>query len=65
MGSFLLNTTAAHIFGLLFSSVKFMHSFREKMGWATFLAILSQTQQVALLRTPPTSAQSGLPEAHS
>jgi hypothetical protein len=38
------------IFGLRFSSVKVMHSFWQQIGWATFLAISSQTHLVTLLR---------------
>jgi hypothetical protein len=40
----------ANIFGLLFSSAKFMHLVFTKRGWDTFWAIFSQTHLVTLLR---------------
>jgi hypothetical protein len=40
LGSFLAeNTEEARIFGRLFSTMKVLHLFRRKMGWATFWAI--------------------------
>jgi hypothetical protein len=47
LGSFLI-TDVAHIFELLLSTVKVMHSFGPKTGWATFWAIFSQTHLVTL-----------------
>jgi hypothetical protein len=41
-------TEIAHIFGLLFATVKVMRSFFTKMLWATFWAIFSQTHLVTL-----------------
>jgi hypothetical protein len=38
----------AHIFGLLCSTVIFMHQLRQKMDWATFWANFSQTDLVTL-----------------
>jgi hypothetical protein len=40
----------AQIFGLLFPSRPVMYLFWQKMGWATFWAIFSQTDLVTLAR---------------
>jgi hypothetical protein len=46
---FLKITKVAQILELLFSSVKIMHWFRRKNGWAKFGAIFSRTHLVALI----------------
>jgi hypothetical protein len=48
LGSYLRITEVAHIFGLLYSSVKFKNKCWQKIGWATFWAIFSQPNLVTL-----------------
>jgi hypothetical protein len=43
LGSFWVITKLAHVFGPLIPTVKDMHSFLQKMDWATFWANFSQT----------------------
>jgi ascorbate-specific PTS system EIIC-type component UlaA len=42
-------TEVAQIFGLLLSTEKVENGFWQKMDWATFWAIFSQTHQATLL----------------
>jgi hypothetical protein len=51
--SFWLVIEAARILEPLASAVKVMHSFCQKMGWATFWAIFSQTHLATLLTDHP------------
>jgi hypothetical protein len=48
LGSFLKTAKVAQFCGLLFSAVKVMYSFWQKMAWATFWAIFSPTHLVTL-----------------
>jgi hypothetical protein len=50
-GRFLLNPRSGPHFGQLYSAVKFMYWTWQKLVWATFWAIFSQTHQVALDRS--------------
>jgi hypothetical protein len=42
------NHRSVHIFGLLYSTVKFMHKCSQIFGWAIFCVIFSQTHLVTL-----------------
>jgi hypothetical protein len=48
-------TEVSQIFGLLYSVVEFKHKFGQKIGWATFWMIFSQTHLVTLLLNKPLS----------
>jgi hypothetical protein len=48
LGSCLKISEVAKIFVLVFSTVKDVDSFRQKMGWATLGATFSQTRLVTL-----------------
>jgi hypothetical protein len=48
-GSFVKITSLAHIFGLLFTPSEGLALFFDKMYWATFWAILSQTHLITLI----------------
>jgi hypothetical protein len=47
-GKFLKIAEVPNIFGMFFSTVKFMHLFCQKMVWATLWATLSPTHLVTL-----------------
>jgi hypothetical protein len=49
MGSFLEIVEVVKLSGVLFSMLKVLCSVWQKMGWATFWAIFSQTHLVTLL----------------
>jgi hypothetical protein len=48
---FLKISEVAHIFGLLFSTDKIVHYFRQKIGWATFWVSFKKANQVTLVST--------------
>jgi hypothetical protein len=50
-GSYIKISEMAQIPRLLFSTVKVMHKFGQKMCWATFWAIFSQPHFVTLFQT--------------
>jgi putative alpha-1,2-mannosidase len=49
LDSFVETLGVAHVFGILFATVKAMHQFWQKMYWDTFWAIFSQTHLVTLI----------------
>jgi hypothetical protein len=49
LGSFMKITEIAQFLGLLFSTVKVVQKFGQKMCWATFWAIFSRTHLATLL----------------
>jgi hypothetical protein len=58
LGIFFENEKEAHIFGPLFSMDKVCVDFCQKMGWATFCAIFSQTHLVTVeTKFPPAKSK--------
>jgi hypothetical protein len=64
-GQLLENSDVAYNLWLLYSTVKFMHSFRKIMGLATFWAIFSQTHLFTLMLSYVNSSTDILPTSYN